>query len=254
MTREQALELLNLSDDSSLDQIQKRYNELFSDYQLRLTNAPVPNLKKKYQKHLQDLEQARIILLPHTIMGQINYPSTKPKLITPEEEPENTKTVQKKLRQDEKQKSKKGSSSGLIAFLIILCLGLAAAGIYLFLEWENTQKELEEAQKYEELAFFMENGKMRILNDCEGELKIYAVQSVFWDEEEKSYKKFESAYDLTLRPKETSRVLTKTKGTKELWGGEVVFFAVGFEYKGRRGTFMGLWSSEAKDNILKISL
>jgi hypothetical protein len=131
MTREQALELLNLSDDSSLDQIQQRYNELFSDYQLRLTNAPVPNLKKKYQKNLQDLEQARIILLPHTIMGQINYPSTKPKMITPEEEPENTKIVHKKSKQDQKGKSKK-SSSGLIAFLIVLCLGLAAAGFICF--------------------------------------------------------------------------------------------------------------------------
>jgi hypothetical protein len=85
-------------------------------------------------------------------------------------------------------------------------------------------------------------------------LKIYAVQSVFWNEEEQSYKKFESAYDETLRPGTTSRVLTKTNGTEQIWSGEVIFFTIGFEYKGRRGTFMGLWSSEAKEDVLAINL
>jgi hypothetical protein len=38
--------------------VKAKYQELFNDYQLRLTNAPTPNLKKLYQKNLQELNEA----------------------------------------------------------------------------------------------------------------------------------------------------------------------------------------------------
>ena len=48
-----ALAVLTLEPGVSAETIEKRFNELYSDMQIRLTNAPTPNLKKLYQKKLR---------------------------------------------------------------------------------------------------------------------------------------------------------------------------------------------------------
>lgn len=56
--RQKSLEVLGLSENSSDTEIKKRYQELYEDYNIRLTNAPTPALKKLYQKNLQEIEDA----------------------------------------------------------------------------------------------------------------------------------------------------------------------------------------------------
>ncbi|MEE8146090.1 MAG: hypothetical protein V3T24_00680, partial [Longimicrobiales bacterium] len=48
--------------DARPDQIRARFQELHSEYQVRLTNAPTPNLKKLYQQKLQELDEAAALL------------------------------------------------------------------------------------------------------------------------------------------------------------------------------------------------
>lgn len=49
-SRIEYLEILNLDESATINEIEARFNELYSDFQIRLTNAPTPNLKKLYQK------------------------------------------------------------------------------------------------------------------------------------------------------------------------------------------------------------
>src|SRR5688572_15404883 len=62
MTRKDALELLGLSADATAEEIGRQYAHHFSDYQIRLTNAPTPALKRLYQKNLAELEEAYALL------------------------------------------------------------------------------------------------------------------------------------------------------------------------------------------------
>jgi hypothetical protein len=44
--------------------VRRRYQKLYNDFQVRLTNAPTPALKKMYQKNIQDLRTACDVLCP----------------------------------------------------------------------------------------------------------------------------------------------------------------------------------------------
>lgn len=81
MTREEALDLLGVSPQATVEQIEKQYGELFSDYQIRLTNAPTPALRKLYQKNLGELEAAHRLLSADVAEAGVrdrDLPTTEP--------------------------------------------------------------------------------------------------------------------------------------------------------------------------------
>ena len=63
MTRDEAAGVLGVSALAGAAEIRYRYQELYSDFQIRLTNAPTPSLKRMYQKNLQEIEAASKLLL-----------------------------------------------------------------------------------------------------------------------------------------------------------------------------------------------
>ena len=64
MTEAEAAEILGLWPGSPADEVKRRYQKLFNDFQIRITNAPTPALKKMYQKNIQDLRTAADIISP----------------------------------------------------------------------------------------------------------------------------------------------------------------------------------------------
>jgi predicted component of type VI protein secretion system len=60
----EAAEMLGLWPGSPPDEVRKRYQKMYNDFQIRLTNAPTPSLKKMYQKNIQDLRAAAEALAP----------------------------------------------------------------------------------------------------------------------------------------------------------------------------------------------
>ncbi|MEE8146091.1 MAG: hypothetical protein V3T24_00685, partial [Longimicrobiales bacterium] len=78
MQADQAHELLGLTADSRPDEIRDRFQELHSEYQVRLTNAPTPNLKKLYQEKLQELETAFRVLSEGQSAGVEDLPAAQP--------------------------------------------------------------------------------------------------------------------------------------------------------------------------------
>ena len=67
MTEAEAAEILGLWPGSPADEVVRRYQKLFNDFQIRITNAPTPALKKMYQKNIQDLKTAAETLSPGAI-------------------------------------------------------------------------------------------------------------------------------------------------------------------------------------------
>lgn len=67
--RASALRVLELGGDAGEQQIQQRYRELYSEFQVRLTNAPTAELKATYQKRVDALRAALGILAPQSDAG-----------------------------------------------------------------------------------------------------------------------------------------------------------------------------------------
>lgn len=67
MTEAEAAEILGLWPGSPAEEVKRRYQKLFNDFQIRITNAPTPALKKMYQKNIQDLRTAADIISPGAV-------------------------------------------------------------------------------------------------------------------------------------------------------------------------------------------
>jgi hypothetical protein len=69
MTCDQAAELLGVDPGAPREEIRKRYQTIYNDYQIRITNAPTAALRRMYQKNLQDLKTACEVLAPGLLDG-----------------------------------------------------------------------------------------------------------------------------------------------------------------------------------------
>jgi len=67
MSEAEAAEILGLWPGSPPDEVRRRYQKLYNDFQIRLTNAPTPSLKKMYQKNIQDLKMACDVICPGSV-------------------------------------------------------------------------------------------------------------------------------------------------------------------------------------------
>jgi predicted component of type VI protein secretion system len=67
MSAAEAAELIGLWPGSPPEEVRKRYQKLYNDFQIRLTNAPTPALKKMYQRNMQDLKVACEVISPGAI-------------------------------------------------------------------------------------------------------------------------------------------------------------------------------------------
>lgn len=62
MTKEEALERLELEANATTNEIKTQYNEFYNEFQIRITNAPTDHQRKLYQKKLEELDQAYKVL------------------------------------------------------------------------------------------------------------------------------------------------------------------------------------------------
>lgn len=60
----EAAEILGVSPGAGQEEIRRRYQRIYNDLQIRLTNAPTASLKRMYQKNLQNLKVAAETLAP----------------------------------------------------------------------------------------------------------------------------------------------------------------------------------------------
>ena len=62
MTKEEALEKLELDIDASVDEIQSQFEEFSKELEMRVSNAPTDHQKALYRKKLSELEEAFSVL------------------------------------------------------------------------------------------------------------------------------------------------------------------------------------------------
>ena len=63
LTREEALALLGIDPAATLPEIRRRYEDMYSEYRVRETNAPTKALRMKYQTSVAAIEAAGAVLL-----------------------------------------------------------------------------------------------------------------------------------------------------------------------------------------------
>jgi hypothetical protein len=63
MNRTDAAKILNVDPSASPEEARRAYQELFTEHQVRLTNAPTPALRSLYQSRLLELDEAKDALL-----------------------------------------------------------------------------------------------------------------------------------------------------------------------------------------------
>ena len=112
MTKQEALELLDLEENSSSEKIERSYKQLFSEYRLRLDNAPTAHLKALYQKNLKRLEEAYELLRVKEPENEILDLPTATPLLQIEKEPKIS--VQKLETETQKKEELKTIESSII--------------------------------------------------------------------------------------------------------------------------------------------
>ena len=64
MSAGEAAEILGVAPGAEPEEVRRRYQRIYNDLQIRLTNAPTASLKRMYQKNLQNLKVAAETLAP----------------------------------------------------------------------------------------------------------------------------------------------------------------------------------------------
>ncbi len=67
LSASEAAEILGVAPGAGPDEVRKRYQRMYNDLQIRLTNAPTASLKRMYQKNLQNLKLAAETLAPGVV-------------------------------------------------------------------------------------------------------------------------------------------------------------------------------------------
>ena len=64
LTVAEAAEILGVAPGAPGHEVRKKYQKIYNDLQIRLTNAPTASLKRMYQKNLQSLKAAAEVISP----------------------------------------------------------------------------------------------------------------------------------------------------------------------------------------------
>ena len=277
LSKEESLEILSLAEGASVQEIENKYNELYSDFQIRLTNAPTPNLKKLYQKNLQDLEEAYELLRDGSSPSPSgDLPSSRPVIDNPSPQ---SKAKKRATSVPQKQnvtagrtlkstKSAKTSGINLTTFIIVIVVGLAGISLLASLyyegkgEVENMRIEAEKNAEFLELKNYIKNGRFRVENRTNDELLIQVTHVTFLDAEGKlteykflGGKNYPRPVTLTLQPGKTVN-LNQYDGPIK-WDGSVVSYCMLVYQKNKYdriyAAFSGIWLHEWPENKLVIT-
>lgn len=266
MTSSEAAALLGVADDVSPTDLRRRYEALHTDYQIRLTNAPTPALKRTYQQKLQDLLDAADRLCPgfSGTQSASDLPAVEPvlddltpasRVPTPTRKPVAAHTV---------VTSTPGSGALPMSTIIagVAAVVLATALSFVLIRWSGTASELsalqakdekllEAARGFEarlaanERVFFAD--RLRVRNASSKPSKITAVALVFRDQSGALKVAHSGTFDYPtwdIKPG-TMTTLDAEMARGRLWDGPVLYYALLIEYPGVEPFLRaGVWADD----------
>src|SRR5690606_13788321 len=62
MERKEAYERLELPEGSDLQEVRRKFAEIYNDYQMRIDNPPTPRMRQTYEQHLETVKEAYALL------------------------------------------------------------------------------------------------------------------------------------------------------------------------------------------------
>jgi hypothetical protein len=273
MTRAEAAELLGVHDTSTPDAILRRYEELHNDFQIRLTNAPTPTLKKTYQRSLQELDAAVDLLVPGRPPAVPDLPSAEPVGADPGFRPPprvGPNRADGRPRAADPAAASAGLPRSTMLALAVAAL-FAAGAAYLVitraqlltqdaavrreLDRQSGQRARLEAT-YGSLPFA---DTIRIRNASKESAKVTALSLTYLDEQGHLKTAHSGTFGYPtweIRPGQSVR-LDREVGRGQAWNGPVLFYAMLVEYPGAEPFLKaGTWTADidAIDKVLVLDL
>lgn len=268
MTQEEARSVLGINETLTNTEIRKVYSESYSEFQIRLTNAPTPALRKLYTKNLDKLVQAFETLCPE------QSPSLDSELPTdtPSYDSENLVKSNPKSAMPKPSKSKK--KSGLLNIILMVITAVSIAGaVYMILATSKLKTELKEQATFnvdlqkeidltKPITSKLVNGKFRIKNAGTDTYYLIWCSAIFLDSEGNfRYFNSEDHKDSFIQEKfGPGKVLTLelAKGNETIWDGSVIFYSIELFRRNEKGQqefyhFTGNWGEDVKDGTLKLN-
>jgi hypothetical protein len=281
MTKTEAEEFLSLPQTANFDDVRSRFQELYSDYHIRLTNAPTATLKRVYQRNLEELRLACETLAPGMVFTTPqDLPAAEPVQGFAE-----AKTTQhnsgpsQSTRQKEVAPPKgevRGSSRSLNIAIVLLAL-VGAIGIVLGVLWfraaqqrdslnafltASPDEQLTYLTHHEKLApsllqslVLLKNGKLSVCNDSDSPIDVTWVitnyrgsDGMFHTFNSKNYPTMDNNGEPVwvkwhIGGNGGRQTFNMTKGSDLLWDGSVVTYALGVHYDDREYVRGGAWST-----------
>jgi hypothetical protein len=274
MNREEAATLLNLNAEATATDVRSHFQELYSDYQVRLTNAPTAALKKAYQKNLEDLRQACEVLCPGFVFDSDgDLPSAQPVRPSPVP-PLSAGQVSSRTKATETQ-APKVESRGLpksTLFVGVLAAVLAAAASLFAIKWMallnlrdalrgTTDVQLsalsripDDANDIRKSLGLLQNGTFQVCNESSDVIKITLLGVTYRDREDKLKTFNKSFYDWEGWdvPRGSRKTFQFKKDGNTVWDGSVLFYAVNLIHKGNEYFVAGPWR-DVKDGCLQFT-
>ncbi len=270
------LEILGLNEQATPSEIQKRYQELYDDYNIRLTNAPTPALKKLYQKNLQEIEDAysKLNIGKPSHADNSSLPSSRPTSnVSHQEFNKNEVTAGKNLKQEQAQSNQKnnkakppatkGISLTIFVSVTAVLIALTTLAVMLYFQGKTEVQEMVKVQNENADLLkhrdFLKNGKMKIENQLNKEIAIAALRVTYLDEKNELVR-FVGNDVVYIEPGKSVN-FDQYKEGKLVWDGSVLSYGL-IVYSidpiskvplNPIQAYSGIWLHEWKENKLVIT-
>lgn len=267
MTKEEAINILAVPEGASENDINQKFAELQNDFQIRLTNAPTPNLKKLYQKNISELKEAKGLLLGEVDSVVSDLPSAQPNFNIKSEDKfnhvESIKQDDKTDNETNKDKSKDEVNNKWLIATIGLGVILLATIIFTVIDINRRSSEAEtrhhdlvkiqnQLVKSNELletyTSVFENGKFKVKNKGNKAFTVEWIIINYLDTNGDIQKYFDFT-NKSIRSGSTES-FSKVKGGEVVWDGSVVFFVCSIKSQGVQSYQSGVWSNESDKGVL----
>lgn len=286
MNKLEAADILSVPLEASVDQVRSRYQEMYSDYHIRLTNAPTPVLKKTYQQNLENLRVAAKELYPDIeIAAPENLPASAPVFMG--DVPPATRSMddgrgRKRTEYIEtKALHENHDSSRAVTIAVVCCAVLGAIALLMAVLWTQARERSNALQQFlnsspanqldlldqdsyknsapllRQALQMMHNGSFQLCNDSTNQVTVNWLTATYLGEDDHKLHTFNStAYDWhtwNVSAGGYKKPINLVEETSSVWDGSVITYAVGINYSGNDYVFSGLWANQ-KDGCLHLRL
>lgn len=246
LTKAAAADVLGVPVTASRQDIERRYQEVFNEFSVRLTHAPTAALRETFQKNLREVQAAVDVLAPGLRSASDELPASTPvggveiKGRTPQP------PIEKKNQPVE---DPSWPRSTLLAASVAV-VAVAALSLFVML-WAKERARVATASQAVLKPAFLE-----VCNRSAKPVRIEAVVSMFTDAEGKLRTIHSGSFDYPtwdLAPGERKR-LSVLRGTRDDWDGTSAIYALMVAYAGKEPFLVAGLMSEARDGCANLFL